>query len=142
MTRNPRNDARSCEAIRTPCRKGGRARRPFPSGRGQRPIARGPALSNEATAATGSDLRCETVQIKHDHPMAAAQLHDASPRPREQIDSTGIYGGDYRYKTLWDEFAMRSRPARTICSSPHGSTPSIAFSAASWRPSRLMRERC
>ena len=34
--------------------KGGRARRPFPSGRGQRPKARGPALSNEATAATGS----------------------------------------------------------------------------------------
>ena len=61
-------------SIRTPCRKGGRARRPFSSGRGQRPIARGPALSNEATAATGSDLGCETVQIEHDHPMAAAQL--------------------------------------------------------------------
>jgi hypothetical protein len=44
-------------SIRTPCRKGGRARRPFSSGRGQRPIARGPALSNEATAATGSNLR-------------------------------------------------------------------------------------
>ena len=71
-------------SIRTPCRKGGRARRPFSSGRGQRPIARGPALSNEATAATGSDLRCETVQIEHDHPMAAAQLHDASPRPSVQ----------------------------------------------------------
>ena len=22
----------------------------------------------------------------------------------QQIDSTGIYGGDYRYKTLWDEY--------------------------------------
>jgi hypothetical protein len=84
MTRNPRNDARSCEAIRTPCRKGGSARRPFPSGRGQRPIAKGLALSNEATAATGSDLRGETVQIEHDHPMAAAQLHDASRRPSVQ----------------------------------------------------------
>jgi hypothetical protein len=32
----------------------------------------------------------------------------------QQIDSTGIYGGDYRYKTLWDEYCHE------VQNGPHG----------------------